>query len=244
MRLRVSRLGLRSGPVYANFRFMKTLAMMSLVFSLAVSAFAIEKAELDKRIHKLTSKFESLQSKPDKRIPADTLKKSKGIVFIDRTKAGFIFAYEGGGGLAMMKDKSGKWSAPIFLKTGEASLGFQIGGQQSFVVLVLMHTNAIRMLTDSEFKFGGEASGTAGNASGKAEGVVSDQETLYVTYTDAEGLYGGAALKGGALTTDSDASLAYYGQFLTTKEILLDKKVKPSEPAQALIKRIEEYSKK
>lgn len=222
---------------------MKTLVTLCLLTLISLPALGIEKSELDKRIRKLESKFEALQSKPDKRIPAETLKKAKGIVLLDRTKAGFIFAYQGGGGVGLVKDDSGKWSPPVFLKTSEASLGFQIGGQQSFIVLVLMHTNAARMLYDSEFKFGGEASGTAGNASTKAEGVISDQEQLYVTYTDAEGLYGGAAIKGGALSSDGDANFAYYGDFLTAKDILFSNKAKPSEPVQALIKKLEASSK-
>ncbi len=62
--------------------------------------------------------------------PADVLKKAKGIVLLDRTQAGFIFAYH-------------------------------VGGQQSFLVMVLMKEDATRMLTDPNFDFGGEARGTA-----------------------------------------------------------------------------------
>ena len=77
----------------------------------------------------------------------------------------------------MVKDaKSGNWSPPSFLTANEASLGFQIGGQQSFIAILLMNTNATRALTDSSFNFGGEASGTAGNTSGKAEGTVTDDQ--------------------------------------------------------------------
>ena len=93
-----------------------------------------------------------MQAKPDKRIPAENLRKALGIILLDRTKAGFIFAYQGGGGLAMVKDaKSGRWSPPAFLTANEASLGVQIGGQQSFVVILLMNTNATHALTESSY---------------------------------------------------------------------------------------------
>jgi len=224
---------------------MKLLLTVLLPFVLTAPAWAIDKSELDKRILKLTAKFEEMQSKPDKRIPAESLRKAQGIILLDRTKAGFIFAYQGGGGLAMVKDtKTGQWSPPAFVGASEASLGLQIGGQQSFVVLLLMNTNATHALTDSSFNFGGEASGTAGNASGKAEGTVSsDSQTLIQVYSDATGLYGGAALKGGAVSPDSAANVAYYGQGLSPKEILFDKKPKPSEAAIALAQKIAQAAK-
>jgi lipid-binding SYLF domain-containing protein len=224
---------------------MRLLITGCVLLGLAVSALAIDKAELDKRIRTLTAKFEEMQAKPDKRIPAENLRKAQGIILLDRTKAGFIFAYQGGAGLAMVKDtKSGRWSPPAFLTASEASLGFQIGGQQSFIVILLLNTNATRALTDSSINFGGEASGTAGNSSGKAEGsITDDQKQLMLVYTDATGLYGGATIKGGALSPDTDANVAYYGQTLTPRDILFDKKGKPSEAATVLVQKITQASK-
>jgi len=69
----------------------------------------------------------------------------------------------------MVKDpKLETWSPAALLKANEASLGFQVGGQQSFVVILLMTTNATRSLADGEIDFGGEARGTAGNSSAGA----------------------------------------------------------------------------
>ena len=206
------------------------------------TCFALDKADLDLRIRKLTAKFDSMQSKPDRRVPAEMLKNAKGIVLLDRIKAGFIFAYQGGGGVAMVKNKSGDWSAPVFLKSNEASLGFQIGGQQSFVVILLMNTNAVSMLTDGKFSFGGEASGTAGDASAGAEGMLTE-EPLTVVYTDKAGLYGGAALKGSALSADNDANIAYYESYFSAKEILLDGKGKASEAAKELVGKLQRSTK-
>jgi len=224
---------------------MKLLITSLLLLGLAASARAIDKADLDKRIRTLTAKFETMQAKPDKRIPAENLRKAQGIILLDRTKAGFLFAFEGGGGLAMVKDaKSGRWSAPAFMRANEASLGLQIGGQQSFVVILLMNTNATRALTDSNVNFGGEASGTAGNSSGKAEGTVpSDTQQVVLVYSDSAGLYGGVSVKGGDLSPDAEANVAYYGQSLTPKEILFDQKVKPSDTATALAQQISQFSK-
>jgi len=217
------------------------LSLWSL--GLLLSAVAADKPELDNRIRKLTAKFEVLQGNPDKRIPAETLRQAQGIVLLDRTKAGFIFAFQGGGGLAMVKNpKSEKWGPAAFLTATEASLGFQVGGQKSFLVILLMTTNATRFLTDGDIEFGGEARGTAGSSSAGAEGNVKSTPSVLV-YDDRHGLYGGAALKGGTISPDDDANTAYYGQYTTLKEILFDQKFKPSEVTTELVAKIEKAGK-
>jgi lipid-binding SYLF domain-containing protein len=224
---------------------MKPLVTGLLLLGLVLSALAVNRSDLDYRIRKLAIKLEALQAKPDKRIPAQNFRNAKGIILLDRTKAGFVFAYQGGSGIAMAKDpKTGQWSPPAFLKANEASLGFQVGGQQSFVVILLMNTNAMRKLAEGgSFSFGGEASGTAGSSSARTEGTISSTEPLMLVYSDTGGLYGGVAVKGGALSPDTDANVAYYGQYLTTAEILFDRKVKTSEAATEVARKFDQFSK-
>ncbi len=214
-----------------------------MLFGVVASGFGAETTELDERIRKLTAKFEAMQDKPDKKIPAADLRKAQGIILLDRTKAGFIFAFEGGGGLAMVRDpKSQKWSAPAFLNANEASLGFQVGGQQSFIVILLMNTNATRVLTHGDIELGGEARGTAGNSSTGAEGKTGSQPDIRI-YDDRQGLYGGAALKGGALSANDDANNTYYKEYAPLEDILFKRKFKPSEPAAKLAETIQQHSK-
>ena len=82
----------------------------------------------------------------------------------------------------------------------------------------------------------------AGNVSGGKEGNVSNSERLELIYTDSQGLYGGAAIKGASISPDSNANVAYYGQYFTTKEILFDNKARPTPTATALAQRIAECS--
>ncbi len=219
-----------------------TLSILAVTWA----AGAVDKAQIEQRTQKLLQKFEAMQEKPSKKIPAEVLAKAEGIILLDRTKAGFVFAYQGGNGIAMIKDaKSGKWGPVAFLKANEGSLGFQIGGQQAFVVILLMNTESTRtLMSDGTFEFGGEARGTAGETSAGTEGTVSNVERAVMVYDDRQGLFGGAAIKGGAITPDDEANLVYYSAPLTTKEILFDKKVKPTDTAAALAKKIAEYSRK
>jgi SH3 domain-containing YSC84-like protein 1 len=222
---------------------MRTIILSLLLISLSGVSQADPKTELDGRIFDLTAKFQQLQQQPDKRIPASVLSKARGIILLDRTRAGVVFAYQGGSGVALARDPAtGKWSPAAFLAANEASLGVQIGAEQNFFVILLMSSNAPRFLTDPSFEFGGEASGTAGDVSGGASGTVSDTERPVLVYSSRKGLYGGAAVKGGAVSPDENADQAYYGQWLSMKDILYDNKVQPTSMAANLAAAIDAYS--
>lgn len=219
--------------------------LVLLLMGVSCAAVALDKPQLEQQAQRLLVKFQSLQDKPGKRVPADVLAKAKGVILLDRTKAGFVFAYQGGGGIAIAKDKKGNWGPISFMQASEASLGFQIGGQKSFLVILLMTDESVRSLVaDSDFEFGGEARGTAGDATSGAEGTVSSLERSVIIYDDRQGLYGGAAIKGGALSPNHDANLAYYGEPVTVKDILFENKVKPTGTALKLGEKLTQHSKK
>jgi SH3 domain-containing YSC84-like protein 1 len=222
---------------------MKRHTLFVLLLCSAISACAAEKWELDNRIRLLSSKFDALEHKPDKMVPPDVLRQARGIVLLDRTKAGVVFAYQGGAGVSLARDpQTGRWSPVAFVRANEASFGAQIGAEQNFIVILLMTTNANRYLTEPSFEFGGEARGTAGNATAGAGGTVSSQERPVLFYDDRAGLYGGAAIKGGAFSPDEDANRTYYDRFVTMKDILFDRVVKPSQSALDLAASLDAYS--
>ncbi len=224
---------------------MKTLLFSLTLIGLALTSTAAEKKDFDDLLQKITFKFESMMNKPDKRIPAEQLSKAHGIILLDRSKAGFLFAYSGGGGVAMLKDpKSQKWSPAALMKANEASIGFQVGKQQSFMVILLMNTNATAGLFNPKISFAGEASGTADNKTKGTEANISAAEPGVLIYDERQGLYGGAAIKGGAIAYDEEGNHTYYGEYLTLKDILIDKKPKPTERVTTLTQKIVEFSKK
>ena len=156
-----------------------------MVTALAGTSFALDKYELDQRIHVLEGKFEAFQA-TGRGIGPNTLKDAKGIVLLDRTKAGFVFAYQGGNGIAMVRDShTGAWGPAAFIKANEASLGVQAGGEQNFYVLLLMDDAAVNHLTEAKLKFGGEARGTAGDASGGVAGDINGHRDRRVAAIEA-----------------------------------------------------------
>lgn len=213
--------------------------------ALTLSTQAASQEDIDLQIRERTASFVGMQQDPEKLVPPEILQKAEGLVLLERVKAGFIFAYEGGGGVAVVKDKkTGKWGPAAVLKAGNASFGFQAGGQKSFVVLVLMNATGTRLLIDSNMKIGVDARATAGPHTAGADASLTTDETPVLVYSDVGGLFAGASIEGGALVPDNKANASYYGQpLITMKEILFDQKVKSTEAAQELARKIEEYSK-
>jgi lipid-binding SYLF domain-containing protein len=220
------------------------LLITLLILGFTWAAPAVDKAHLELRAQKLMAKFEKMQEKPDKRVPPEMLAKARGVILLDRTKAGFVFAFQGGGGVAMVKDKKGKWGPIAFIQANEGSVGFQIGGQQSFLVILLMNDESTKsLIADASFEVGGEARGTAGDVSTGAEGKLDSIQRAIQVYDDRQGLFGGAALKGGSLSPDHEANLVYYGAPVTMQDILFDRKLKPTDTALQLARKINERSK-
>jgi lipid-binding SYLF domain-containing protein len=224
---------------------MKTSLILALLFlGLAGSALAIDKEHLDGRMKRYMDKLDAMQQKPDKAIPAENFKKAKGIILLERTKAGVVFAFQSGKGVALVRNsKTQKWGPASWVTGTEASLGAQIGGESAFYVVLLMTTNSIRMVRDSNFEFGGEVSGTAGDSSGTAKGTSNSTDPVVLIYDDKTGFFGGAAIKGDSLNPDTDANVKYYGESYTMKQIISGEKVKVSDVTAQLIKKLDGYSK-
>ena len=215
-----------------------------LAASLAVPAMAASKNKLDSRIRDLTDYFVSVQKDKEKAVPADILQKAEGMWILRTYKAGFIIGVAGGGGVAIVKNKTtGQWGPVGFLKGGEGSFGFQAGGQRSDLVLVLMNSDGVRVLTDPTLKLGVDVRATAGPKSMGDQANLKTENTPVLIYGDTRGLYGGASLQTGGLFPDSGDNKKYYGKELTMREILVEGKVEPTEAARLLASKIEEYAK-
>ena len=89
-------------------------------------------------------------------------------------------------------------------------------------------------LTEANFKFGGEARGTAGDAHGGVAGDINGRREYVLVYVDREGLFGGASLKGGTIAPNEDANRIYYDHFATMQDILFGGKMQPTDAARDL----------
>lgn len=227
-------------PMKSLTRITSLVALTLFIVNIPVTA-GNKLRELDDRIRTIIDRFDSMQADPATCIPREALQKARAILLMDRTKAGFLFAYQGGNGVALARNpKTGGWSAPAFVKADEASIGVQVGVQQSFVVALYMTDEAAQGLTKAQMVAGGEARGTAGNETTGTEATTDKSDAAEVkVFYDREGVYGGAALKGGNVEPDAKANWRYYGEEVSASDILFGNKVKASDVARELAAKIE-----
>jgi lipid-binding SYLF domain-containing protein len=223
---------------------MRNIMIGMIAMGLAVQAVAASRAELDERIVNLTARFDQMQRNPDKAVPASLMEKAQAIVLVHRVKAGFVFAFEGGTGVAMVKDpKTQQWGAPAFVKANHGSLGPQVGGESSFYAIVLMNTNDLLSVTSNDAELGAEAGATGGDESASAASTTAHWRDRVLVFDDRRGFFAGASVSIGAFSEWESANLNYYGEALTVREIAFEHKGKPTETAVALARKLKDYSK-
>lgn len=220
---------------------MKKIVLCLAMMGLAGSAIAASRAQLNDELQSLTAKFTAMEQNPKTCVPARELAAAKGIVLLDTTKGGFVFAYHHGYGVALVRESNGHWSPPAFITSNGASLGFQAGGEEGFYVMVLTSRNAADDLTQQTVNFGAGVGGTANNESAHAQVSTVPTQSVMV-YSQKSGYFGGAAVKGGQISADNDADSLYYGKSVSMKGILFDHQVHSSNAGKNLIAAISRFS--
>lgn len=173
---------------------------------------------------RLTAAVETLRSlskAPDAGVPADLLAKAQCIVVIPSLKSGaFIVGADYGRGFVSCRTAGG-WSAPAAVKVEAGSVGFQIGGSESEVVMLVMNKKGVDRLLTTKFTLGGDATIAAGpvgrNAQAKTDAAMTAE---ILSYSRSRGVFAGVALEGGTLREDDSANKDLYGRALTNREIL------------------------
>src|ERR1039457_4878178 len=119
---------------------------------LVLPALASDRGDDTGRIQKATRVFHEIMSTPDKGIPQDLLEKAKCVAIVPgEEKLAFIFGGNYGKGLATYRTGKG-WSAPMFVAVGGGSVGFQIGGSFTDVVLLFMNDRSEERRVGKEWR--------------------------------------------------------------------------------------------
>jgi lipid-binding SYLF domain-containing protein len=224
---------------------LKIKLVLSVVCCLLLVAtsnvYAITKEKLIKRINRSNNYLEEIMKIPETSIPSTLLKSCQGIIIMRQYKAGFIFGAKVGQGIALKRDiKTRKWSAPSFVASGEGSFGLQIGGQLSDAIILIMNKSGVESLLLTKFKLGVGGSLAIGPVGRDTEAKIG-QNTAYLVYSKAKGLYGGLTLEGGFISQDDGANREFYGRKIPVREIFQNEDDIPAE-AKALIRTLEKYS--
>jgi lipid-binding SYLF domain-containing protein len=177
-------------------------------------------------------------------IPRDLLEKAHCIVIVPSLKRGaFIVGAQYGQGVALCRKSTGVgWSGPSIIKMEGGSLGLQIGGGETDVILVVNNKQGADKLMRSEFTLGGEGAVMAGPV-GRAASAETDayMRAEILSYSRSRGVFAGIAIKGSTLRSDDSENRELYGKPVTHAEILKGTVAAP--PAAAgLIRSLNRYS--
>jgi SH3 domain-containing YSC84-like protein 1 len=224
----------------------KVLVCFITVLISGVTAFAANDEREQDRVKEAGVVLKEILNIPDD-IPQDLLDKAECLVVLPSVKKG-AFGIGGSYGRGVMVCRSGehykgKWGAPALYALEGVSIGFQLGGQATDFVLLVMNPKGANSLLYSKVKLGADASAAAGPKGRTAEGatdIVMSAEIL--SYSRNKGLFAGVSLEGSTLRSDGGANEKLYGRKLTAKEIIRGGKVGVPASARELVALLDKKS--
>jgi lipid-binding SYLF domain-containing protein len=215
----------------------KYLVMLSLIFITVVPARAQQKEQ--ERLQECGSVLKEIIGIPDN-IPQDLLDRAEcAIIFPSVVKVAIGIGGSYGRGAIVCrsgKDFTGPWSAPAMFALEGGSIGFQLGGQATDYLLLVMNPKGAESVMGSKVKLGAGVSAAAGPKGRTAEAstdIVMKAEIL--SYSRARGLFAGISLEGSTLRSDGDANKNLYGRKLNARQIVRQGAVKTPPAGNALV---------
>lgn len=216
---------------------MKTVMTLLLLCALVPMSFAAKEEE--DRVRDSGQVLSEILNIPDS-IPQSLIDKAECLIILPSVKKG-AFGVGGSYGRGVMICRSGphytgRWGAPAMYALEGISIGFQLGGQATDFVLLVMNPKGAESLLGSKVKLGADASAAAGpkgRDAATATDVVMKAEIL--SYSRAKGLFAGVSLEGSTLRSDGSANEKLYGEKLSARQIIRQGKVRPPACAQQLV---------
>lgn len=217
--------------------------MRKAFFGLLVSIgclFAVspnDHKDVDRRLNEASVTFSEIMSAPDRGIPRDLLNKAHCAVIVPGVKKGaFIVGAQYGKGFITCRENAVRgWSAPAAIRIEGGSFGFQIGGSETDVVMLVMNNRGADRLMQSQFTLGGEGEVAAGPVGRNITAQTDAKFTAEIlSWARARGVFAGIALKGATLRQDVDDNEAMYRKRLETRDIVRTR-VAPTQAGRRLI---------
>ncbi|MBP7055574.1 MAG: lipid-binding SYLF domain-containing protein [Candidatus Omnitrophica bacterium] len=227
-----------------NIRIFLVFAIaLTLVFTAPVNVKA-EDNKWTRLVDESGRVLGEIQQMPDQGIPEDLMRNCSAIaIFPSTVSAGFIIGGKYGQGIIMVRDeKTGKWMPPGIFTIAGGSLGWQIGGQATDFVLLIMNRRSVDGILQGQFKLGGDASVAAGPVGRAAEASTDIQmKGGILSYSRSRGLFAGVKLEGAVITQHWDGDRELYGKSLSAYDIMIDGKAKMPPSADSVLKILNKY---
>lgn len=225
---------------------MRLIIATAVATTLGLTPLLAADREPAKRLHAAAAVLSEIMAAPDKGIPQELLEKAHCIVIVpDLKTAAFVVGGKYGKGyLSCRSAHQTGWSAPATMRIEGGSVGFQIGGSSTDLVMLVMTERGADKLLDSKFTLGAEGSVAAGPVGRTATAQTDAQMRADIlSWSRSQGLFAGVALEGATLRQDVDDNTTLYGKALETREIVT-KGVRAPKSAARLLTLLNRYSPK
>jgi lipid-binding SYLF domain-containing protein len=215
----------------------------AVAMSLAISATALLADTAQERLTEAANVMGEIMRTPDNTIPQDLLAKAECVIIIPgMKKAAFVVGGEYGRGFAECRNTNHGWGAPAAVRMEGGSVGFQIGGSSTDLVMLVMNQRGMTKLLEDKFTLGADAAVAAGPVGRNAAANTDAKMTAEIlAWSRSKGLFAGVSLKGATLRPDQDQNEQLYGKKMSNKEVLSGTIATPPE-AKALITTLDKYS--
>ena len=227
---------------------MRRAASFTVVIFLAFSLSAADESREQKRLDACGQVFKEIMDIPDG-LPKELLNKAECVIVIPSVLK-FAIGVGGDFGRGAITCRTGThftgpWSAPALFALEGANIGFQLGGQDTDYVLLVMNAKGANSILGSKVKLGADASAAAG-PKGRAAAADTDvvMKAEILSYSRARGLFAGVSLEGSTLRSDGSANNKLYGRKLSAREIVRQGKVGVPASGRELISLLDKVSPK
>jgi lipid-binding SYLF domain-containing protein len=204
---------------------------------LAVPAMAQSNNSHAARLEEAGAVLQEIMDIKDKAIPQDLLDKAQCAIVVPGVKSGaFIVGGKYGRGFVTCRKQGGGWGAPAAVRVEGGSIGFQIGGSETDVVMLVMNERgAKRLFEKSKFTIGGEAMAAAGPV-GRTSSAETDatMRAEILSWSRSRGVFAGVSLKGSTMRDDDDANKALYGSKMKNADIVFGSSPAPASGAKLM----------
>jgi lipid-binding SYLF domain-containing protein len=220
------------------------LITLMAIAPMAIAPLSAKEEDSARRLNEAAVVFSEIMTTPDKGIPEKLLEKAQCIVVVPGLKKGaFIVGAKYGKGFVSCRGAHHTgWSAPGAVRIEGGSVGFQIGGSETDVVLLVMNQHGANRLLGDQFTLGGEGEVAAGPVGRDAAAQTDAKMTAEIlSWSRTRGVFAGVSLQGATLRQDREENTALYGRNLSNREIV-ESQVAPPEAASRLLSLLNRYS--
>ncbi len=201
-------------------------------------------AETPKRLELAATVVQEIMGSKEQSIPEDLLDDAHCAVIVPGLKKGaFIVSAKYGKGFITCRNAGDRgWSAPAAIRVEGGGVGFQIGGSETDLILLVMNDRGAKRLMSSQFTIGGEGEVAAGPVGRSASAQTDAKFTAEIlSWSRSRGVFAGVALQGATLREDQDDNKELYGKKLTTQQVISGKTAVPAS-ARPLLRALTAHS--